>query len=147
MTITKPRTVEPVQTVARESLAHTAQAAHDAELVEIVIDGDRHALPPEVAAAVADLLARLSSGEAVSLTSMNQLMTTSQAAQMLGVSRTHVCSLLDAEELPFEYRGTHRRIPVRAIQNYLVAQMERRRRALSEVTELSAAAGMYDDDF
>jgi excisionase family DNA binding protein len=52
-------------------------------------------------------------------------LTPEQVARDLGVSRPFVYKLLDRGELPFEAVGTHRRVPVEAVSEYLNAQQAR----------------------
>ncbi|MCZ4080196.1 helix-turn-helix domain-containing protein [Rhodococcus sp. H36-A4] len=59
--------------------------------------------------AVMELLRQLASGTAVTIGPVSELLTTSQAADLLGVSDTYVRKLADAGSLTVEMRGTHRR--------------------------------------
>lgn len=103
-------------------------------------------LPEPVREAIADVLHRFARGEGVVVGSLETLLTTSQAAQMLGVSRTYLVQLLEAGELPCEFRGTHRRIRLGEIVKFSEAFTRRRRAALDEVARVSREAGLYDDD-
>ncbi|MFI1913331.1 helix-turn-helix domain-containing protein [Nocardia sp. NPDC020380] len=100
-----------------------------------------------VRAAVIALLEHLSEGRGVAITPVDALVTTSVAADLLGLSRTYVCRLVDAGELAVEYRGTHRRIPLRAILDYRERHRRDRGEALDEVARISKESGLYDDDF
>ncbi|MCQ4120578.1 helix-turn-helix domain-containing protein [Rhodococcus tibetensis] len=70
---------------------------------------DRVELPVPVRDAVVQLLALLGEGQSLALGTVADLLTTSQAAEVLGVSDTYVRRLADSGALPIEMRGTHRR--------------------------------------
>ncbi|MET0199888.1 DNA-binding protein [Rhodococcus sp. RS1C4] len=59
--------------------------------------------------AVVELLRLLAGGTSVTVGPVSELLTTSQAAEILGVSDTYVRKLADAGDLAIEMRGTHRR--------------------------------------
>lgn len=147
MTVTASHTVTPVARSERDQLRAVLAEATPASLVTIRVDGHEHTLDPTSSAAIIDLLGRLATGDSVVLSSIEQLVTTSQAASMLGVSRTYVCTLMDDGRLPFEYRGTHRRVRVGDLLDYLREQEHTRRRALERIQQVSREAGLYDDDF
>ncbi len=147
MTITASRTVTPVARTERGQLRTVLAGATPASVVTIRIDGQEHTLDETSRAAVLDVLERLAAGDSVLLSSVEQLVTTSQAARMLGVSRTYVCTLMDEGRLAFEYRGTHRRVRVGDLLGYLREQERTRRQALERVQQISRDAGLYDDDF
>lgn len=105
-------------------------------------------LPEPVREAIVDVLHRFARGEGVVVGSLATLLTTSQAADMLGVSRTYLVQLIEAGELPCEFRGTHRRIRLGELIKYNETFRHRRRAALDEVVRVSREAGHYDgDDF
>ncbi len=76
----------------------------------LVIDGHSLDVSPEIVESVVDMLARLAQGKSVLVGSVDELMTTGQTAEFLGISRTYVIQLIEKGLLEAEYRGTHRRI-------------------------------------
>lgn len=147
MTVTASRTVTPVARSERGELRAVLAEVTPASVVTIGVDGNEHTLDAIGSAAVLDVLERLAAGDSVILSSVEQLVTTGQAARMLGVSRTYVCTLMDEGRLPFEYRGTHRRVRVGDLLGYLREQEGTRRQALERIQQVSRDAGLYDDDF
>lgn len=103
-------------------------------------------LPAPVREALADVLHRFARGEAVVIGSAATLLTTGQAASMLGMSRTYLVQKIDAGELQCEFVGTHRRIRLGEALRYGEAFRAQRRKALDEVAKISNEAGLYDDD-
>ncbi len=101
------------------------RALTDSADVTVFVDGTAHRLPPEAQAAVVDLLARLSDGDAVQVTSVAELLTTSQAAELAGISHSYLRKLTDAGTLPVEYRGSHRRLRRSDVEEWLRSQLRR----------------------
>jgi excisionase family DNA binding protein len=100
--------------------------------ITIFVDGTVHRLPAQARDAVVDLLSRFSRGEAVTVSSVEEMLTTSQAAELAGISHTYLRNMTDRGEIPVEYRGTHRRIRLAAITAWLEGQ--RKKQAAAEET-------------
>lgn len=90
--------------------------------VTVFVDGTAVKLPDPARDAVVDLLQRLAAGDSVTVTSIAETLTTSQAAEAAGISHTYLRNLTDAGVIPVEYRGTHRRIRKDAIDAWLATQ-------------------------
>jgi excisionase family DNA binding protein len=103
-------------------LKHALSGSHD---ITVFVDGTVHRLPPQARDAVVDLLARFSRGEAVTVSSVEEMLTTSQAAELAGISHTYLRNMTDRGEIPVEYRGTHRRIRLAAIMAWLDGQKKK----------------------
>jgi excisionase family DNA binding protein len=93
--------------------------------ITVFVDGTVHRLPPQARDAVVDLLSRFSRGEAVTVSSVEEMLTTSQAAELAGISHTYLRNMTDRGEIPVEYRGTHRRIRLAAIMAWLEGQRKK----------------------
>ncbi|MFC5993479.1 helix-turn-helix domain-containing protein [Pseudonocardia hispaniensis] len=110
----------------------------------VAADGTHIELPEELYEVLKDVVAALSQGLAITVAPQHTVLTTSQAADLLGVSRPTVVRLLEAGEIPFDKPGRHRRIRLRD----LLAYQERARRAraagLDEMVRASEDAGLYD---
>ncbi|MDF2048798.1 helix-turn-helix domain-containing protein [Arthrobacter sp. Cr_A7] len=98
------------------------QALAGSDDITVFVDGTVHRLPPLARDAVVDLLHRFSRGEAVTVSSVEEMLTTSKAAELAGISRTYLRNMTDRGEIPVEYRGSHRRIPLAAILAWLERQ-------------------------
>jgi excisionase family DNA binding protein len=148
MTVTRVRTTSPPTDTTNSELAGIArEVAAAPEPIELTIRGVRYVLDGPVAGATADVVARLESGLGVYVASLDTLLTTTQAGELLGLSRTYVCRLLDQGVLPHTMRGTHRRVPLEAVQNYRELMRAQTRKALDEVTRITKEVAGYDDDF
>lgn len=100
-------------------LQRALDGSHD---ITVFVDGTVHRLPAQARDAVVDLLSRLSRGESVSVSSVEEMLTTSQAAELAGISHTYLRNMTDRGEIPVEYRGTHRRIRSADIMAWLETQ-------------------------
>ena len=87
-----------------------ADQGEDVPARSLIIDGHPLDVSPDIVQSVVDMLTRLAEGKGVLVGSVDELMTTGQTAEFLGISRTYVIQLIDKGLLVAEYRGTHRRI-------------------------------------
>ncbi|WP_238412629.1 helix-turn-helix domain-containing protein [Saccharothrix deserti] len=107
-------------------------------------DGSRLELPAEVFEVLRDVVLAMSQGLAITVAPQHTVLTTSEAAHLLGVSRPTLVRLLEAGEIPFEQPNRHRR--VRLVD--LLAYQDRSRRAraagLDEMVRAGEDDGLYD---
>lgn len=96
-----------------------ANALDESSDVTIFVNGTTVRLPSGATAAVLDLLVRLAHGEAVTVSTSERMLNTSQAAQLAGVSNTYMRNLTDHGTIPVEYRGSHRRIRPQDVLDWL----------------------------
>ena len=119
MALIAPRITGALPSEDAEKLGRALAGSDD---ITVFVDGTVHRLPPQARDAVVDLLARFSRGEAVTVSSVEEMLTTSRAAELAGISHTYLRNMTDRGEIPVEYRGTHRRIPRAAIMAWLEQQ-------------------------
>jgi excisionase family DNA binding protein len=72
-------------------------------------------------------------------------LTTTETAELLGMSRPTVIKLIEAGELPCRMVGTHRRVSRRDALAYEKALFEKRHQALAELTALDEELGLYEE--
>jgi excisionase family DNA binding protein len=82
-------------------------------------------LPPTARAAVRQLLADLVAGTPVHLVTDESELTTQDAADILGISRTYVVRLIDNGKLAAHRVGTHRRLRAGDVVAYKTLRDER----------------------
>ncbi|MFQ1001681.1 helix-turn-helix domain-containing protein [Modestobacter sp. SSW1-42] len=73
-------------------------------------DGERRALPAELVEVLAHAAAALAGGHPVTLSCHEPVLSTQQAAVLLGVSRPTLVRLLDSGVIPYDQPRRHRRV-------------------------------------
>lgn len=98
-------------------------------------------LPPGASRAVRRLLDRLAAGESVQVVSADAELTTRQAADLLGISRTYLVRLVDDGHLAAHMVGTHRRLKASDVLAYR-RQREERLAKVAAIAETDADLGI-----
>jgi excisionase family DNA binding protein len=101
-------------------------------------------LPAAVCRALLAAVEILSRGDAIAIGAVHHKLTTTEAADLLGVSRQYLIRLIDRGDLPHELVGRHRRLRLGDVLAYKSRRAIERQKALSELTRLAAALGAYD---
>ena len=123
--------------------AYLARHPQDREVKLLVEDGDGELTVPRAAVEMlARILAHMGAGQGVAIVPANAELTTQQAADLLNVSRPFLIGLLQTGELEYRTVGTHRRVRMSSLTDYLRRDNETRRRAADELTTLSQELGL-----
>lgn len=101
-------------------------------------------VPAAAFSLVHDLIHRLARGEAVVLAAAGEDLTTEEAADLLGISRTYLVEMLERDEIPYSKTGSHRRIRRRDLLIYKQRRDAARREGLRQITRLSQELGLYE---
>ncbi|WP_079631496.1 helix-turn-helix domain-containing protein [Mycobacteroides abscessus] len=138
-------TIQPATTQASTSLyADLAAAIGQAKTVDVAADGDTiHRLPHELADLLRTVAQALHEGLAVSVTAVYPILSTSEAAEILGVSRPTFVKILDAGEIPYTSPGRHRRVKLDDVLAYRDRTAHERAAILEEMAEESAEDDAY----
>ena len=99
-------------------------------------DGEAVRLAPAIADLVIDLLGGVASGKTVTLVPAGTMLTTQQAADILGVSRPHLSKLLKSGKIPFISVGAHRRVMHADLMAYIDCRDAARHAALDDLARL-----------
>ncbi|KUM39421.1 helix-turn-helix domain-containing protein [Arthrobacter sp. EPSL27] len=134
MTQIAPRVAAALPAEDAQKLRFALNGSDD---ITVFVDGTVHRLPDQARDAVVDLLSRFSRGEAVTVSSVEEMLTTSRAAELAGISHTYLRNMTDRGEIPVEYRGTHRRIRLADVMAWLEKQRKN--------STAAAAAGHTND--
>ena len=94
-----------------------------------------------ISATLVDLITEVFSiiarGDTVTLAPLARQLTTQEAADLLNVSRPFLIKLIEREELPCTYTGTHRRLALGDVLAYKARRSEGRRAAMTEMQEIA----------
>ena len=99
-------------------------------------------LPLSLARAVAATLSEVADGHAVHVVSATEEMTTSEAADVLNVSRPFFVKLLEQGAFPFRLVGTHRRVRRADILAYKRQMYREAEAALQELADEAQDLGL-----
>jgi|HubBroStandDraft_3_1064219.scaffolds.fasta_scaffold09103_5 excisionase family DNA binding protein len=139
------RTVLPPEDLGRLAgvlAALTQGRAQGAALVGP--DGERLDLPPEVFETFRAVVEALSQGLAITIAPHQMILSTSEAADILGVSRPTLVRLLEAGEIPFQQPGRHRRVRLADVLAYHERAGRHRAAGLDQMVADAEDAGLYD---
>lgn len=105
---------------------------------QIMVDGkttETLAVPQPVFEVLKIVADQMGKGRAISVVPTKMLVTTQQAADLLGSSRQHVVKLLTGEDIPYVKVGTHRRIRIEDLIEYKRRRESTRDEALRRLSE------------
>jgi len=97
-------------------------------------DGTQIALPEQLRVVLHDVATAMAAGQAVSVTPISTVLTTQQAAELLGITRPTLVRLLESGQIPFTKPGRHRRVQLADLVDFQTRQRDARRAALLEMT-------------
>ncbi len=131
---------------AREVVAEAVQQAPEAQDEAGTVRIEQVELPRPVVYLFIRILDELSQGHAVAvhtLADVEEEVSTSKAARILGMSRPTLIDLLEKGLIPYRMVGTHRRVPVVGLLAYKMG-MRRGGAAPSRADKLRALEEMAD---
>lgn len=108
------------------------------------VDGEQIRLPREVYRVLRLAVDVMRQGKATLVAPQGLLLTTQEAADLLGVSRPTVVKLLEEGAIPFEQPNRHRRVRLQDVLDYRSRRHAAQRAALDQLTEETSALGLYD---
>jgi excisionase family DNA binding protein len=99
-------------------------------------------IPAKLVSFLLEAAEKLSQGRAIALVTFDSMLTTHQAARLLGVSRPHLIKLLEEGKLPYSKVGSHRRILLEDVLRYREKRGDERQGALDEMTRKMQQEGV-----
>lgn len=128
-------TAEEVELAAQSSRKLAVALGHGDDARLRLVDGDIDiTVPVSAIHMLADILAEMAAGKAISLVPVDAELTTQQAADLLNVSRPYVVKLIDTGQLAGMKVGRHRRVRFEDVMSYKQDRRDAARRALAELT-------------
>ncbi|MBD8505068.1 helix-turn-helix domain-containing protein [Hoyosella sp. G463] len=143
MTIDAEHTVLPPAYAGGEMTRLREAVAASGELAIVGADGAPIALPEPVAQVLREVIVAMAAGHAVTLAPRGTVLTTQQAAEILGVSRPTVVRLLDSGEIPHSSPGRHRRVLLADLLAYERRSATARRDVLDAMSAEAADEDAY----
>lgn len=145
------RTGDPIVADAREqpALAELQALLSDQDMTGaclVTAGGRRVALPTAAVALLRAAVAQLARGRAVMPLPLEPLLRTQQAADLLGVSRPYLVTLLEGGMIPFTRTGAQRRVALGDVLAYRDRRDRERRQALAQMVREAEDLGLYDRD-
>lgn len=109
-------------------------------------DGQTVDLPAEAFGVLSAVARAMSEGKAITVAPVDQLLTTQEAADFLGISRPTLVKLLEEGEIPFQRPGggRHRRVRLQDVLDHQERRRNERREALDEMTRSAVQQGLYE---
>ncbi len=138
---TLPPTSESVRTLLR-----VVETANTQPPTLVGPDGEQIPLPPEVYEVLRHVVRVMAQGKAVTVAPHNLLLTTQEAADLLGISRPTIVNLLERGDIPFTRPNRHRRVQLIDVLDYQQRASTQRRATLRTMTEISEDLGLYEDE-
>ena len=106
-------------------------------------DGDFIILPHAVFQVLKQIVNYMMNDRVIFLIPHYRELTTQEAAQILGVSRPYLISLLEQKKIPFTKVGSHRRIKLNDLLRYKKQLEAEEKRALDEIAQMSQDWEIY----
>lgn len=119
-----------------EEPAYQVQLLHEGKPSEVLT------VPAPAMQLLANILAEMAQGNAVSLTPLHEEITTQEAADLLNVSRPFFVQMLDEGQIPFRKVGTRRRVRLQDVMAYKRTLYEKRLQTLNELTAYDQELGL-----
>lgn len=130
------QTYMPASERELNSMERILGSGHQAAAVYALCGPDGEVpLPGAVHAILTQVVTAMQAGKAITVTPNDPMLTTQQAADLLGVTRPTLVKLLDAGRIPFERVSTRRKVRLQDVLDY----RERRRQEQYDLLDAIAA--------
>mgnify|MGYP000991031387 CR=1 FL=1 len=115
-------------------------------VITVEVNGEVVVLSSEMKKLLQAGAGMLAEGKQVTLAALDSELSTTKAAELLGISREYLRRLCEAGEVPFRLVGSHRRLAMRDVLAYRERRQAERERKFGEMVKSAAEAGEYDLD-
>lgn len=106
------------------------------EEIQVTLGGQKQALPPSAAKALRRVVMYLARRNGVTLVPRGVQLTTQSAADLLGVSRPHLISLIERGEIRCKKVGTHRRLDLSDVLAFRDERIALTAKGLDQITKI-----------
>lgn len=141
----EPRTTLPPQDHTQlDALLRQLEAGAPTSAVLEAPDGQRVTLPAEIYAVLLNITQAMAEGRAITIAPHEQVLSTQQAADLLGVSRPTFVAVLERGDIPYTQPGRHRRVRLTDVLDYQGNRHHSRRQVLDSLTREAEELGIAD---
>lgn len=122
---------------ARSVLGQLGGPAADAVTITVAVQGHQPAsVPDELASIIGRVLQAMAGGGTLVIGSLPEELTTTTAAQQLGISRPTLMKLIAGGEIPSRKVGTHHRVLTADVLEFKQERLRLQRAALEQMRDL-----------
>lgn len=117
-----------------------------APALKLEADGEARevGIPAPALPLIAELLTALGAGKSVAIQTLDEVLTTQEAADLLQVSRPFLIGLLEKAEMAYFWVGNQRRLKKADVLAYQRRREAQGKAALREMARLDQEMGLYD---
>jgi excisionase family DNA binding protein len=120
------------------------QLLQSAEPLQMQIGNQSLTLPATLTHLLGQVLRGVAQGQALAVLSLDQELTTQEAADLLGFSRPFLIrELLDTQQLPYRRVGKHRRLRLRDVLAFQRQDRQRREALADALSTQAQELGLY----
>ncbi|MDR1824842.1 MAG: excisionase family DNA-binding protein [Bifidobacteriaceae bacterium] len=131
--------------MAPETILPPSEPAERANLAEYAAAGQGTAVPEPLRRVLEAAASALSRGSAVTVTPMSTVLSTTEAAALLSISRPTLVKLLEEGKIPFEQPSAHRLVRLEDVLAYKESRSSIRRAFLDESLREALEDGSFYD--
>ncbi len=117
-----------------------------ADKYQLLVDGQKVDLPQPVIEILAQVVHAMSQGKAISVMPHDLVVSTQEAADLLGISRPTLVRMCESGKIPYKKVNRHRRLYLADVLEYRSRQRRESDEALSDMVSDSQMLGDYDAD-
>jgi excisionase family DNA binding protein len=110
----------------------------------IAASGEEIVLPESLFRTLREAVSYLLRGDAVFISPLHRHLSTTEAGDLLGVSRQYLTRLIDSGEIPCDRIGRHRRLRLKDVLEYQARRSKKRQAIFARMTSEDATDGIYD---
>jgi len=141
----EPRTTLPPNDHGQiEAVLRQLSGRSDTTAALVGPSGERVELPPEIFAVLRDVTQAMADGRAITVAPHEQILSTQEAAELLGISRPTFVAILERGEVRYEQPGRHRRVRLADVLDYQQRQRHARRVMLNNLSQEADELGITD---
>ena len=145
-TAVESKTYMPEEEVASKFADIVNTASSQEAALRLMVGNKTVELTPGMADVLVRVAQAMQQGLAVTVAPRNTQLTTQEAADILGISRSTLVRMLEAGEIPFKKVRRHRRLYLSDVLEFQKRQRRAANEALSDMVADAQAMGAYDDD-